>query len=158
MQGQSESNPELLDAAALCRQLVPEGTVEAFLAHHRHDLFPDQSSKTCSLRVAGDRLSGRRGGLVMVLQALEGLSDRDAVRALRDRISWKVACGLALDDEGFDFSVLTDWRTRLRKSERPERIFDAVRSVIDATGVLRERPVELSTRPCSTMPWPPRTP
>ncbi len=74
---------------------------------------------------------------VMVLQALEGLSDRDAARALRDRISWKVACGLALDDEGFDFSVLTYWRTRLRRSDRPERIFDAVRSVIDATGVLK---------------------
>ena len=66
----------------------------------------------------------------MVLQALEGLSDREAARALRDRISWKVACGLALDDEGFDFSVLTYWRTRLRKSERPDRIFDAVRSVV----------------------------
>ena len=48
-----------------------------------------------------------------------------------------MACGLSLDDEGFDFSVLTYWRTRLRKSERPERIFDAVRSVIDATGVLK---------------------
>ena len=48
-----------------------------------------------------------------------------------------MACGLALDDEGFDFSVLTYWRTRLRKSEHPERIFDAVRSVIDATGVLK---------------------
>jgi IS5 family transposase len=48
-----------------------------------------------------------------------------------------VACGLALDDEGFDYSVLTYWRTRLRKSERPERIFDAVRAVIDATGVLK---------------------
>ena len=74
---------------------------------------------------------------VMVLQALEGLSDRDAARALRDRISWKVACGLALTDEGFDYSVLTYWRTRLRTSQRPERIFDAVRSVIDATGVLK---------------------
>ena len=74
---------------------------------------------------------------VMVLQALEGLSDRDAARALRDRISWKVACGLALTDEGFDYSVPTYWRTRLRTSQRPERIFDAVRSVIDATGVLK---------------------
>ena len=73
----------------------------------------------------------------MVLQALEGLSDRDAARALRDRISWKVACGLALDDEGFDYSVLTYWRTRLRHSAQPQRIFDAVRSVIDATGVLK---------------------
>ena len=140
MQGRSESNPELLDAAALCRQLVPEGSVEAFLADHRHDLFPDEMFE--------DLFPSGRGrpsipadvvASVMVLQALEGLSDRDAARALRDRISWKVACGLALDDEGFDFSVLTYWRTRLRKSERPERIFDAVRSVIDATGVLKGR-------------------
>jgi IS5 family transposase len=138
VQGRSESNPELLDAAALCRQLVPEGSVEAFLADHRHDLFPDEMFE--------DLFPSGRGrpsipadvvASVMVLQALEGLSDRDAARALRDRISWKVACGLALDDEGFDFSVLTYWRTRLRKSERPERIFDAVRSVIEATGVLK---------------------
>jgi IS5 family transposase len=138
VQGRSESNPELLDAAALCRQLVPDGTVEAFLADHRHDLFPDEMFE--------DLFPSGRGrpsipadvvASVMVLQALEGLSDRDAARALRDRISWKVACGLALDDEGFDFSVLTYWRTRLRRSERPERIFDAVRSVIDATGVLK---------------------
>ncbi len=138
VQGRSESNPELLDAAALCRQLVPDGSVEAFLADHRHDLFPDEMFE--------DLFPSGRGrpsipadvvASVMVLQALEGLSDRDAARALRDRISWKVACGLALDDEGFDFSVLTYWRTRLRKSEHPERIFDAVRSVIDATGVLK---------------------
>ena len=140
MQGHSESNPELLDAAALCRQLVPEGSVEGFLADHRHELFPDEMFE--------DLFPSGRGrpsipadvvAAVMVLQALEGLSDRDAARALRDRISWKVACGLALDDEGFDFSVLTYWRTRLRKSDHPERIFDAVRSVIDATGVLKGR-------------------
>ncbi|MGA9076785.1 MAG: transposase [Acidimicrobiales bacterium] len=51
---------------------------------------------------------------VMVLQASEGLSDRDAIRALRTRIDWKVACGLALDDPGFDFTNLTYWRARLR--------------------------------------------
>jgi IS5 family transposase len=138
VQGHSDPNRELLDAAALCRQLVPEGSVEAFLADHRHDLFPDEMFE--------DLFPSRRGrpsvpadvvASVMVLQALEGLSDRDAARALRDRISWKVACGLALNDEGFDYSVLTYWRTRLRTSERPERIFDAVRSVIDATGVLK---------------------
>ena len=138
MQGRSESNPELLDAAALCRRLVPDGSVEAFLADHRHELFPDElfvdlfPSGRGRPSIPADVIAS-----VMVLQALEGLSDRDAARALRDRISWKVACGLALDDEGFDFSVLTYWRTRLRKSERPERIFDAVRSVVDATGVLR---------------------
>jgi IS5 family transposase len=137
VQGHSDPNRQLLDAAAFCRQLVPDGSVEAFLADHRHELFPDEMFE--------DLFPSRRGrpsvpadvvASVMVLQALEGLSDRDAARALRDRISWKVACGLALDDEGFDYSVLTYWRTRLRRSEHPERIFDAVRSVIDASGVL----------------------
>lgn len=138
VQGHSDPNREFLDAAALCRQLIPDGSVEAFLADHRLELFPDEMFE--------DLFPSRRGrpsvpanvvASVMVLQALEGLSDRDAARALRDRISWKVACGLALDDEGFDYSVLTYWRTRLRRSERPERIFDAVRSVIEATGVLK---------------------
>ncbi len=138
MQGHSDPNRELLDAAALCRQLLPDGSVEAFLADHRHDLFPDEMFE--------DLFPSSRGrpsvpadvvATVMVLQALEGLSDRDAARALRDRISWKVACGVALTDEGFDYSVLTYWRTRLRTSEHPERIFDAVRAVVDATGVLK---------------------
>ena len=138
VQGHSEPNRELLDAAALCRQLVPEGSVEAFLADHRHELFPDEMFEDLFLSGRGrPSVPADVVASVMVLQALEGLSDRDAARALRDRISWKVACGLALDDEGFDFSVLTYWRTRLRRSEHPERIFDAVRSVIDATGVLK---------------------
>ena len=74
------------------------------------------------------------------------------------RISWKVACGLALTDEGFDYSVLTYWRTRLRTSEHPERIFDAVRSVIDATGVLKGKTRRALDSPSSMTRWPPKTP
>ena len=127
----------MLDAAAFCRGLVEDGTIYAFLADHRSELFNDEDF--------ADLFPSERGRpsipavlvcSVMVLQALEGLSDRDAIRQLRTRIDWKVACGLALDDPGFDFTVLTYWRTRLRKSERPQRIFDAVRGVVEATGVL----------------------
>jgi IS5 family transposase len=138
MQGKSDPSREMLDAAALCRQLVPEGSVEAFLADHRHELFPDElfadlfPSGRGRPSIPGDVVAS-----VMVLQALEGLSDREAERALRDRISWKVATGLAIDADGFDYSVLTYWRTRLRRSDRPERIFEAVREVVSATGVLK---------------------
>ena len=137
VQGKSDPNRELLDAAALCRQLVLDGSVEAFLADHRHRLFPDDlfadlfPSGRGRPSVPGDVVAS-----VMVLQALEGLSDREAERALRDRISWKVATGLPIDSVGFDYSVLTYWRSRLRRSDRPERIFEAVRGVIAATGVL----------------------
>ena len=140
MQGKSDPNAELLDAAALCRHLVADDSVHAFLADHRRDLFPDE--------LFADLFPSGRGrpsvpadvvATVMVLQSLEGLSDRDAATQLRTNIAWKVAAGLALDDEGIHYSVLTYWRSRLRASEAPERIFDAVRSVIDATGVLTGR-------------------
>ena len=72
---------------------------------------------------------------MLVLQALHDLSDRDAVAAVRCDIRWKVACGLSLDHEGFHPTTLTYWR-RLAASDRPDRIFEAVRSVVTATGVL----------------------
>jgi Transposase domain (DUF772) len=75
----------------------------------------------------------------MVLQALEGVSDREAAQQLACNIAWKVACGLALTDQGFHPTVLALWRARLRASGRPERIFEAVRIVIAQTGVLKGR-------------------
>lgn len=137
MQGSSDPNRELLDAQALVGHLVPAGTVYAFLAEHRGRLFPDE--------MFADLFSSGRGrpsvpaeviATVLVLQSLEGLSDREALQALRTDLRWKVAAGLTLDDEGFHPTVLTLWRNKLRQSEQPERIFDAVRDVIAATGVL----------------------
>ncbi len=137
MQGSSDPNRELLDAAALCRQLVPDGSVYAFLADHRQVLFPDEffadlfPSGRGRPSVPGDVMAA-----ALVLKALEDLSDRQAADALRCDIRWKVACGLALDDEGVHHSVFAYWRARLRQSEHPKRIEDAVRSVVDETGVL----------------------
>jgi IS5 family transposase len=137
VQGRSDPNRGLLDAAALVGHLVPEGSVYRFLAEHRQRLFPDE--------LFADLFGSGRGrpsvpadviATVLVLQSLEGLSDRDAVQAVRTDLRWKVAAGLALDDEGFHPTVLTLWRNKLRASERPERIFDTVRAVITETGVL----------------------
>ncbi|MDA3032312.1 MAG: IS1182 family transposase [Actinomycetota bacterium] len=137
MQGTSDPNRELLDAMAMCGHLVADDSVYWFLAVNRHRLFPDD--------MFADLFGSGRGrpsvpadviATVMVLQALEGLSDRDAVGQLRMNIGWKVAAGRPLHDEGFHPTVLTLWRNKLRASDRPQRIFDAVRDVIDATNVL----------------------
>jgi len=138
MQGKKDPNAELLDAGALCRHLVPDDSVHAFLADHRQELFPDELFADLFVSGRGrPSVPGDVVATVMVLKTLEGLSDRDAVMALRTNISWKVAAGLALDDPGIHYSVLTYWRTRLARSQRPERIFDAVRAVIAETGVLK---------------------
>jgi hypothetical protein len=102
VQGSSRPDRELLDAAALCSHLLGEGSVHAFLAEHRHRLFPDE--------MFSDLFPSGRGrpsvpadvvATVMVLQALESRSDRDACRALQTDIAWKAAAGLALTDEAF---------------------------------------------------------
>ena len=74
MQGTTDpSRVELLDAAALCRHLVDEGSVYGFLADHRKDLFPDElfadlfPSDRGRPSVPADQVA-----TVMVLQALEG--------------------------------------------------------------------------------------
>jgi IS5 family transposase len=73
---------------------------------------------------------------VLVLQTLYGLSDREAVEALTFDLRWKAACGLAVTDAGFHPTTLTYWRRRLAASDRPERIFDAVRALVTQTGAL----------------------
>ena len=69
-------------------------------------------------------------------QSHPSLDDLRPVVAVRCDIRWKVACGFPLDHEGFHPSTLTYWRRRLAVSDRPNRIFDAVRAVIAQTGVL----------------------
>ena len=71
---------------------------------------------------------------------------------------WKVAIGAALDDPGFDPSTLVYWRRRIAKSERPHRVDDAVRKVVEETGVLGGGGAGRWTPRSLMMRWRPRTP
>ncbi len=103
-------------------------------------MFPDDMFADLFLSSRGrPSVPGDVIATVMVLQSLEGLSDRDAVDSFRTDLKWKVACGVSLGDEGFHPTVLTLWRNRLRGSDAPERIFDAVRQIVTDTGVLTSR-------------------
>lgn len=136
--GSSGSDRELLDAQALVGHLVPAGSVFAFLAEHRGELFPDEDfadlfpSRTGRPSIPSDVI-----GSVLVLQVLQDLSDRETVEALRCDLRWKVACGLPLTYEGFDPSTLVYWRRRLAASQRPYRIREAIDQIIAVTGVLK---------------------
>jgi Transposase DDE domain/Transposase domain (DUF772) len=134
------ASDEEMDAATWCRHLVPDGSVYAFLADHRQELFPAELFADLTRQGGGHpSVPAEVVATVLVLQALEGLSDREAASALRRDIAWKIACGLRLDDEGFHPTVLVCWRNRLRTSPRPRRIFEAVRQVVEQTGVLAGR-------------------
>jgi hypothetical protein len=140
MQGRSRLDRELLDAEMIAGHLVPPGSVFAFLAEHRAELFP--GSFTADLfpsRTGRPSLSADLVGSVLVLQQLHDLPDPQAADALKFDIRWKVACGRSLTQVSFDPSTLVYWRRRIAASERPDRVSGAVAAVIAQTGILRGR-------------------
>jgi len=128
----------LLDVESVAGHLLKPGSVFAFLAEHRGEVFPDG--------MFADLFPSGRGrpsvpadvmASVIVLQALHGVSDADTVDAVTFDLRWKAACGLPVTAAAFHATTLTYWRRRLAASKAPNRIFDAVREVIDQTGVLK---------------------
>src|SRR6188768_1663444 len=95
------------------------------------DLFPSRQGRPS---VPADVMA-----TVITLQALHGLSDAETVDAVTFDLRWKAACGLPVGAAGFHPTTLTYWRRRLAGSDRPDRIFEAVRAVVAATGVLAGR-------------------
>jgi transposase len=78
-----------------------------------------------------------RLALVTVLQMAEGLTDRQAAEAVRDKISWKYALGLGLDDPGFDASVLSEFRTRVVTHGLEERVLDLLLAALKGKGLVK---------------------
>ncbi len=140
MQGVERTDRELLDAAALVGHLVAEGSMFAFLAEHRGRVFPDEQFADLFPSNKGRRsMPGSVAASILTLQTLLDLSDAETAEAARCDLRWKVATGMALHDKGFHPSTLTYWRRRLAASARPHRINDAVRQVVQETGILRGR-------------------
>ncbi len=77
--------------------------------------------------------------LVTVMQFAEGLTDRQAAEAVRARIDWKYALGLELTDTGFDYTLLTDFRTYLLTTNRVQRLLDDMLDRFKALGLLKAR-------------------
>jgi hypothetical protein len=141
MQGFERADRQFLDAAALAGHLVPAGSMFAFLAAHRAGVFPDEDYVDLFAPPGLGRPSvpATQMAAVMTLQALHDFSDREAAEAVRFDVRWKVAIGVSLDDKGFDPSTLVYWRNRIAKSARPHRVNDAVKKVIEQTGILKGR-------------------
>jgi DDE family transposase/transposase-like protein DUF772 len=137
MQGRSGDQRDLLDVESVAGHLLKQGSVFAFLAEHRRELFPDE--------MFNDLFPSGRGrpsvpadvmAAVIMLQALHGLSDADTVDAVTFDLRWKAACGLPVAAAGFHSTTLTYLRRRLAASDGPNRIFDAVKAVVAETGAL----------------------
>jgi hypothetical protein len=133
--------------AALCEGRVAADSIYGLLHRECHRLFADElfADLFCEGR-------GRRSvppmivAVVMVLQRIEGCSDREAVERFTYDARWKYACGgLDFAYPGFVHTVLVDMRARLAASARPERIFEVVLECAKRAGLVGRRRVLDST-------------
>ncbi len=83
--------------------------------------------------------SPTRLALVLILQFLENLTDRQAADAVRGRIDWKYLLGLELTDHGFDFSILSEFRDRLLGKELEHLLLETLLVQLQERGLLKAR-------------------
>jgi len=132
------------DVGRFCAEALPERSIYSFLARERDRLFPDEAFADLF-----DEKKGRRSvppsvvATVMVLQRLEGLSDREAVERYCFDNRWRYAAGVGgYDGSGwatFAHTVLVDMRERLRNSADPDRIFAAALGAARAAGLVGKK-------------------
>ena len=94
------------------------------------ELYPDRGQSA----IAPWRLT-----MILIMQFLENLSDRQTADAVRGRIDWKYALSLKLTDPGFDFTVLSEFRDRLIKQEALAQILEQMLQRFQEKGLLKAR-------------------
>jgi transposase len=105
-------------------------------------IFRDQDFADLFHESGQPGLSPFRLALVTILQFLEGLSDRDAADAVRGRIDWKYLLCLELENPGFDYSVLCEFRSRLLEGGAEHRLFDKVLSILREQKLVKDRTLQ----------------
>jgi hypothetical protein len=137
------------DMSAFCEKTLPPDSIYAFLHRERERLFPDAAF--------ADLFSddGRRSvppsvvATAMVLQRLEGLSDREAAERYAFDARWRYAAGVGSYDTGgwtiFSHTVFVDMRERLRHSKAPDRVFEIALEAAKQAGLVGKKRVLDST-------------
>ncbi len=142
--GEAPSQLDLLDPVTrFCDESLPAGSIYGFLFRERDRLFPDEVFADLFAVIGRRSVPPSVVAVVMVLQRLEGLSDREAVDRFRFDARWRYAAGVGGWDgagpAGFAHTVLVDMRERLRGSVRPDRVFEAALTAARQAGLVGRR-------------------
>ena len=123
----------------IARAAFPKGTLCLRIADALGPVYQDSQFAALFPRRGRPAEAPGRLALAVVLQFAENLSDREAAEAVRGRIDWKYALGLALSDPGFDHTVLSEFRTRLVEGGAELLLFDALLDRLKAEGLVKAR-------------------
>jgi transposase len=124
------------ETVRVARAAFPKGSLAIRVRDELGALFHDEEFADLFPARGKPAWSPGRLALVVVLQFVEGLTDRQAAEAVRARIDWKYALGLELGDPGFDFSVLSEFRDRLTGADAGRRMLDGILVAVGDRGLL----------------------
>jgi len=127
------------NTATIARKVFRKGNPYLIMRDELGTFFIDDRFEDLYPTDGQPAFSPWRLALVTVMQFAENLSDRQAADAVRARIDWKYALSLPLDDEGFDYSILCEFRQRLLSSDRSERLLNTMLEVFKERKLLKSR-------------------
>ena len=123
----------------VARAAFPKGTLCLRIADALGPIYQDSQFAALFPRRGQPAAAPGRLALATVLQFVENLSDREAADAVRGRIDWKHALGLALTDPGFDHTVLSEFRTRLVEGKAELLLLDTLLQRLQEQGLVKAR-------------------
>ncbi len=134
---QVEPIPEL--TARIARATFRKGNLFMQMRDELGSLFTDADFVALYPRRGQPAFSPWRLALVTIMQFVENLSDRQTAEAVRARIDWKYALSLELDDPGFDFSLLSEFRDRLATNNPQQLLLDRMLELLKEKKLLKAR-------------------
>ena len=123
----------------VARAAFPKGTLCLRIADALGPVYQDGQFAALFPSLGQPAAAPGRLALAVVLQFMENLSDREAADAVRGRIDWKYALGLALTDPGFDHTVLSEFRTRLVAGDAGLLLLDTLLQRLQEQGLVKAR-------------------
>lgn len=121
-----EIGPVPAETMRVARAAYPKGSLAMRLRDELGGLYQDEQFGSLFPTRGQPAEAPWRVALVVVLQYVEGLTDRQTAEAVRGRIDWKYALGLDLSDPGFDASVLSEFRERLVAGQAETLLLDVL--------------------------------
>ena len=127
------------ETVRIARAAFPKGNLYLQLRDELGVLYSDADFASLFPIKGQPALPAWRLALVTVFQFLENLTDRQAADQVRARLDWKYALGLELEHAGFDFSVLSEFRSRLLAGGAEQVLLDKMLERFKTRGYLRLR-------------------
>jgi transposase len=127
------------ETARIARAAFRRGNVYLRLRDELGTIYADEAFASLFSTQGQPAEAPWRLALVTVLQFAEGLSDRQAAAAVRSRIDWKYLLGLDLEDPGFDYSILSEFRARLIAGQAEFVLLESLLQRVETLGLLKRR-------------------